>query len=816
MTLQERKIPVHYHHLQVEAKWRKIWEELESHRARENSGKPKHYCLDMFPYPSGDGLHVGHWRGYVLSDVWSRVMKMRGHEILHPMGYDAFGLPAENAAIKNGIHPETYTRTAIETFRRQLKEIGAMYDWDREINSSAPDYYKWTQWLFLQLHKKGLAFKKEAPINWCPSCRTGLADEEVVSGQCERCGATVTKKYLPQWFFKITEYGERLLEDLNELDWPQKVKTMQANWIGKSEGAEIVFSLCDREGEILVFTTRPDTLFGATYMVLAPEHPLVAQVTSPALAESVQAYVEGASRESEVERLSLEKEKTGVFTGAYAMNPVNHERIPIWISDYVLMGYGTGAIMAVPAHDSRDWEFAAKFALPIPQVIVPPGGSPGLSAAYVGDGTMINSGDFTGMGSREAWGGIVDWLGGLGLAKKKVNYRLRDWLISRQRYWGAPIPIIYCGDCGTVPVPDRDLPVLLPPVVRYQPTGTGESPLAQIQEFVSTPCPCCGKPARRDTDTLSQWICSSWYYLRYASPHDDLKPFDRKSVDYWLPVDQYVGGVEHAVLHLLYSRFFTKVMYDLGLISFKEPFVRLFNQGMIYRNGAKMSKSKGNVVNPDDLVRKYGADSLRAYELFIGPPEQDSEWNDRGIEGVYRWLRKLWTLVVEGAFYEGAEREKDILSFTHRTIQKVSEDIERFHLNTVVSTLMEFVNFLTSRARELPEGLSSETRDILLRLTAPIAPHLGEELWQITGHSATIFEGPWPSWDSELCREEVVTIVVQVNGKLRDRIEVPAAWSEDRIRAKALEAEKAKPFLGSNPIKHCIYVPGKLVNIVTG
>jgi leucyl-tRNA synthetase len=707
------------------------------------------------------------------------------------------------------------TKRSIDNMRRQLKEIGAMYDWDREVNSSDPSYYKWTQWMFLQLYKKDLAYKKEAPINWCPSCRTGLADEEVVEGKCERCGAPVTKRYLPQWFFKITEYKDRLIEDLADLDWPEKVKTMQANWIGRSRGAEVSFKVEGADDTIPVFTTRPDTLFGATYMVLAPEHPLVEKITSPAQKAAVAKYVDHTKTESEVERLSAEKTKTGVFTGAYAVNPVNDERIPVWIADYVLLSYGTGAIMAVPAHDERDWDFAVKFKLPIRQVIVPPDGRASLDEAYTEGGTMMSSGQYDGLSCEEFFEKICDRLEELGLGKRTVNYKLRDWLVSRQRYWGAPIPIVYCEKCGIVPVPEDQLPVLLPHVEAYQPSGTGESPLAAIEKFVSTSCPSCGGPARRDTDTISQWVCSSWYFLRYASPKNDKVAFEEDKVKYWLPVNLYIGGIEHAVLHLLYSRFFTKVLYDLGLIDFKEPFSRLFNQGMIYRFGAKMAKSKGNIVSPDDLVSKYGADSLRCYELFIGPPDQDSEWNDSGIEGVFRWLRRVWVFATSEELKEGAEISQEVLRQSHRFIKRITDDLERLHLNTVISALMEWMNFLIDQRRRVPRSVSRDTLESYIVILSAVAPHIAEEIWEILGHSESIFNSTWPTYDPRYLEEESVILVVQVNSRLKDRLKVPATATREEVEAEVRTLEKVAQALGHGKVKRVIYVPKKLINFVT-
>lgn len=811
-----------YNHTEIEKKWRDIWESTGAHIADDDTPDNRYFCLDMFPYPSGEGLHVGHWRGYVLSDVWSRYMKMKGYQVLHPMGWDAFGLPAENAAIKKGMHPKLMVEQNCANMKRQLMEMGAMYDWSREINSSAPDYYRWTQWMFLKMFEMNLAYKKEAPINWCTSCRTGLADEEVVGGACERCGSEVEKKYLPQWFFKITDYAERLLDELESLDWPRKVITMQSNWIGKSYGAEVLFKVQGIDEEILIFTTRPDTLFGATYMVLAPEHPLVEKITTPESRQKVEEYRRRASSITEVDRMSEEKEKTGVFTGAYAINPVNDEQIPIWISDYVLMSYGTGAIMAVPGHDTRDWDFATKFSLPIRQVILPPDGSTHLTEAFVGEGKMMNSGKFDGMNSREGFESIVDWLGEKHLAKRQINYKLRDWLISRQRYWGAPIPMIYCENCGTVPVPEKDLPVLLPHVEKYKPTGTGESPLAAIPEFVNTTCPKCGGKARRDTDTISQWVCSSWYFLRYASPKYDKGPFGEDEVKAWLPVDLYVGGVEHAILHLLYSRFFTKVLYDAHLIDFREPFTRLFNQGMICRVSdisgklEKMSKSKGNVVNPDQLVQDYGTDALRAYELFIGPPELDSEWDDSGIEGVYRWLRRIWIFITENEFSQGPEMSRDVKCHLHQAIRKITDDLERFHMNTIVSTLMELANNLTDHWKARPGRISKESIEEYVRLMAPIVPHVAEELWQHLGNEESVFIERWPEFNPDFIKQDNMLIVVQVNGKLRDKLTVQASADEGLVKKLAMESDKVKPHVDAEKIKKVIYVPGKLLNIVCG
>ena len=805
-----------YDFLTIEQKWQKNWEETRAHHTLDAENLPKdklYYCLDMFPYPSGEGLHVGHWRGYVLSDVITRYKKLKKLHILHPMGWDAFGLPAENAAIKKGLPPRKNTDQNISVMRRQLKEIGAMYDWDREIDTSSPEYYRWTQWFFLKFYQRGLAYRKATPVNWCPSCRTGLADEEVVDGKCERCSHMVTKKQLPQWFFRITDYADRLIEDLKDLEWPEKVKIMQENWVGKSRGAEAIFQIKDSPHRLSIYTTRPDTLFGATYMVMAPEHPLVEELTAPDRKAEVEAYQARVGKETEVERLSAEKEKTGVFIGAYAVNPVNGKELPIFIADYVLMTYGTGAIMAVPAHDTRDFAFAKKYDLPIVQVIQSPSGDSQLP--YTEEGAMINSGAYDGMNCFAAWEKIVDELESKGLAKRKINYRLRDWLISRQRYWGAPIPIIYCPQCGEVPVPEEQLPVLLPETESYHPTGTGESPLAAIPEFVNTKCPKCGGTAKRETDTISQWVCSSWYYLRYPSPNYQDGPFDPKLCKKWLPVNQYVGGVEHAVLHLLYSRFFIKVIYDMGMVDFKEPFTRLFNQGMIYRLGTKMSKSKGNIVNPDDLVRKYGTDSLRAYELFIGPAEQDSEWDDRGIEGVFRWLKKVYTFFMEKDLGPGLEVEPELKRINHFYIKKLTDDIERFHLNTVVSGLMEYINALVQYEKNGGK-IYRKTAETYLQVLAPVAPHLAEELWRHLGYQESIFNYCWPQYDPDTLKKGEFTLVIQINGKLKTRVEFPYGTSQEEIEKAVISNPKINSAWEGKTVKRVIYVPERLLNLVVG
>jgi leucyl-tRNA synthetase len=691
-----------YDFIKSEKKWQKIWDERAAHTTNDNDKKPKYYCLDMFPYPSGSGLHVGHWRGYVLSDVWCRYKKLKGFNILHPMGWDAFGSPAENDAIKKKTHPRINTQKNIDNMKRQLKEIGAMYDWSREISTSAPDYYHWTQWIFLQMYKKGLAYKDIRPINWCPSCKTGISNEEVVNGCCERCGTETSKKNLKQWLLRITKYADRLLWDLDKLDWPEKVKLMQANWIGRSEGAEIVFKLISAQDitgyDVKVFTTRPDTLYGATYMVLAPEHELVLKICSKENIPQIKEYIKKSQKITEIERTSTEKEKTGIFTGAYAVNPVNGQKIPVWISDYVLISYGSGAIMAVPAHDERDFEFATKFKLPIIEVIHNKesnrNDNSALKEAYAGEGEMMNSGQFNGIHSSKGQEAVVEKLAEKNLAKKTVNYKLRDWIFSRQRYWGEPIPIVYCEKCGEVLLKEEDLPVILPEIENYQPTGTGESPLAEIEEWVNTECPKCGGKAKRETDTMPNWAGSCWYFLRYVSPNYNKGVFDKELVDKWLPVDMYVGGIEHAILHLLYSRFFTKFLYDIGAIDFDEPFKRLFNQGMICRKSEKtgkvekMSKSKGNVVNPDELVNKYGRDALRLYELFIGPPEQESEWSDQGIEGIHRFIKRVWDWVIKSKDKLSDSSDLKIQIQENIFIKNVSERVKGFKFNTAISSMI--------------------------------------------------------------------------------------------------------------------------------
>lgn len=810
-----------YDHKAVEQKWRRFWDQTGANVTDEAGDKPKLYCLDMFPYPSGSGLHVGHWRGYVLSDAWSRHKKMQGYAVLHPMGWDAFGLPAENDAIKKGIHPAVSTARNVEAFKRQLHDMGAMYDWEREINTSDPDYYKWTQWIFLKMFDKGLAYRKEMPINWCPSCKTGIANEEVVAGECERCGTRVTKKKLVQWMLKITAYADRLLEDLAKLDWPEKVKKMQADWIGRSYGAEIMFDVEETNETITVFTTRADTLFGATYMVLAPEHPLVPKITTPERRKAVEDYAERTLARSAVDRMALTKGKTGVFTGGNAINPINRERLPIWIADYVLMDYGTGAVMGVPAHDERDFEFATAFGLPIPRVIAPEelarkdmkkAAALPVEQAEAAYGVMVNSGEFDGMASEEGQRAVTEKLIKQGKGRFTVNYKMRDWVFSRQRYWGEPIPIVHCERCGEVGVPEEDLPVMLPRIERYEPTGTGESPLAAISEWVNTTCPSCGGPAKRETNTMPQWAGSCWYFIRYVDPRNDRALCDPEKANAWLPVDLYVGGVEHAVLHLLYSRFYTKFLYDIGAIGFDEPFARLFNQGMIYKDGAKMSKSKGNVVSPDEMLEKYGSDSLRLYELFIGPPELDSEWNDNGIEGMYRFLNRVWNLV--NTHRDACGRTSAVLERErNRAVMEVTQRIEAFKLNTAVSALMSYVNFLNDYAEE-SGSVDRRSLEALALLVAPFAPHIAEELWRRLRHDGSVFAANWPEYDPDKVTEDLLTLPVQVNGKLRGTIQVNRDTSEEEILAAAKEAGTVARHIAGKQIVKEIYAPGKIVNIV--
>ncbi len=813
-----------YNPPEIERKWQERWAEDKLYEVNEDDSRPKWYALTMFPYTSGD-LHIGHWYAMAPSDVYARFKRLQGYNVLHPMGFDAFGLPAENAAIKRGIHPFTWTMQNVENMRRQLRSIGAIYDWSREVVTCLPDYYQWTEWFFLKLYEAGLAYRGKAPVNWCPRCQTVLANEQVVGGGfCERCGAAVSRRDLEQWFFRITKYADELLE-FNNIEWPESIKIMQRNWIGKSQGAEISFALNHpnvTEKEIRVFTTRPDTAFGVTFMVLAPEHPLVAALTTPDRKAGVEDYVANSRRLSEIERLSTEKEKDGIFIGSYVTNRLNGERVPIWIADYVLFSYGTGAVMGVPAHDERDFVFAKKYDLPIRVVIAPPDwAGEELEAAYIQAGIMANSAQFDGLSDKEGMEAVCDLLEAKRWGKRAITYRLRDWLISRQRYWGAPIPIIYCLKCGIVPVPEKDLPVLLPEDAEFKPTG--ESPLKYNEKFANTSCPLCSGPAKRETDTMDTFMCSSWYFLRYASPHCDTAAFDTDELKYWLPVDQYTGGAEHAVMHLLYSRFFVKAIRDMGLVDFDEPFIRLFNQGIIIAGKQKMSKSRGNVVTPDEYVADVGADTIRAYLMFVAPWEHGGEWNDSDISGISRWYNRIWNLVLE-RYHQNEPIEPDLAEktkrafsrVTHQTIKRVSGDLDKLHFNTMLATLMEFTNYLAKVKETQIVGYSQweESINILLRLLAPTAPHLTEELWQQTGREYSIHNQSWPVWDETLAKDEEITLVIQVNGKLRDRITVPASISEAEARQLVLARQRVKSYLDDRKVAKIIYVPGKLFNLV--
>ncbi len=877
----------------IEPKWQAYWEKNKTFKVTEDTkfeSAKRRYVLDMFPYPSAQGLHVGHPEGYTATDIYCRYLRMNGYNVLHPMGYDAFGLPAENYAIKTGTHPATTTNANIDHFTQQIKALGFSYDWDRCVSTCTPDYYHWTQWIFLQLYKKGLAYEAETPINWCPSCLTGLANEEVKDGCCDRCGTAVTRKTIRQWILKITAYAERLLEDLEGLDWPESVKLMQRNWIGKSEGGEFSFKIADAEGnpsdqELLIYTTRADTLYGATYMVVAPEHKLVPSLTTAEQKSAVEAYVEAAAKKSDLERTDLAKEKTGVFTGSYAINPVNGAKIPIWISDYILVSYGTGAIMAVPAHDERDWDFAKEFNLPILKVVaskeeiaslaegnLEAGVAKLLEAAKdndayqalvqahpevfnvaaqctAADGYTINSGNFTGMATAKTIPAMIEWLNQQGIGKKAVNYKLRDWVFSRQRYWGEPIPLVHCEKCGCIPLKEDQLPLKLPEVKTYQPTGTGESPLAGITDWVNCTCPECGGAARRETNTMPQWAGSCWYYLRYLDPHNEKEFASKEVVDYWMPVDLYVGGAEHAVLHLLYARFWHKVLFDLGLVNTKEPFQRLVNQGMITsfafqrknktlvptdaveetapdvfveketgekleRVIAKMSKSLKNVINPDDVIRDYGADSVRMYEMFMGPLEVSKPWNTNGLIGVHRFLEKIWAVSEKPMTDEDMEGKlegklADLRKLYHKTVKKVSQDTDTLNFNTAISQMMIFIND-ASKMESIPKTLWSG----FVKLLSPYAPHLGEELWEKLGNTNTIAYESWPTYKEELCQDDSCTIVVQINGKKRADFQAAMNTDKAELEKQALSCESVIRFMeGKTPVK-VIVVPNKLVNIV--
>ena len=817
-----RRVEIRFPAAEIDKKWQDRWEEDGIYRTRDDDPRPKWHELTMYPYPSGD-LHIGHWYTMAPSDCHARFRRMQGYNVLHPMGFDAFGLPAENAAIRRGIHPNPWTMGNIENMRRQLRSMGPVYDWDRELITCLPEYYRWNQWLFLQFYEKGLVYRAEAPVVWCPSCQTVLANEQVVNGFCERCDAMVTRRALNQWFFRITDYAEELLDFSGLIDWPEKILTMQRNWIGRSEGVEIAFDISHyglEESELRTFTTRIDTIFGVTFMVLAPEHPLVEKLTAPEQQAQVQSYLQETQRQTEIERLAVDKEKTGVPLGTYAINLTNGERVPLYIADYVLTTYGTGAVMGVPAHDQRDYEFAQKYGLPIRTVISPPGDTevePGR--AFAGEGEMVNSGQFDGMASPDAINAIADLIESKGWGGRTLSHRIRDWLISRQRYWGTPIPIVYCDDCGTVPVPAELLPVLLPLDAEFKPTG--ESPLTTSHGFVHTTCPSCDGEARRETDTMDTFVDSSWYMFRFASPREDTAPFDPTLVGEWLPVDQYTGGAEHAVMHLLYARFFTKAMRDIGLLNFDEPFLRLFNQGIIVASGAKMSKSRGNVINPDNYVEDLGADVVRAYLMFLGPWDQGGDWTDTGINGIARWMNRTWDLLQQDpnklpATVENGSGPAQTRRKLHQTIEKVHNDLDRFKFNTAIAAMMELSNHLTQawNQKGVDAGLWRECVEKFLLLLAPFAPHVAEELWERTGHPYSIHNRSFPKWDPEMTVEETITLVVQVNGRLRDRLEAPASISESDVKEMALSSPRVQHHTQNKTIKKLVYVPGRLVNVV--
>ncbi len=815
----------------IEPKWQKLWEQSGLYLAREGADKPKFYCLDYFPYPSGEGLHVGHCRNYMPTDVLSCFKRMQGYNVLHPMGWDAFGEPTEQYAISHGINPRQSTDQNTANFRRQLTIIGNGYDWSREIDSSRPEYYRWTQLFFIMMYQRGLAYRDTNWQWWCPTCQTTLSSHEVVDGVCWRGHEGVTRKEIPAWYFKITAYADELLDGLDDIDWPEPIKAMQRNWIGRSEGMLVNFRTSDDghpgEGgqEIQVFTTRPDTLYGVTFFVLAPEHPFVKDLTTPEQRLEVESYVEQSIRRSEVDRMAETREKTGVFTGGTVINPVNGERLPVWIADYVLLSYGTGAVMGVPAHDQRDFEFARKYGLPIRVVVSPEDAgedvdASGWSQAYTGDGCMVNSGPFDSLSSQEGRGRISDYLEEHATGKRTAQFRMHDWLISRQRYWGTPIPIIYCQDCGVVTVPEDQLPVRLPEMQDIRPDGSGRSPLARDPEFVNTTCPSCGGPAQRETDTMGGFACSSWYFLRFTSPHNDQAPFDPQAVSYWMPVDLYVGGAEHAVLHLLYARFWTRFLADAGLLSFREPFARLLNQGQLMGpDGRRMSKSRGNVIPPDAVVESHGADALRVYTLFLAPFEQDADWSTEGINGARRFLNRVWNLFAEAYSTDlrPEEDDPDLERKLHQAVHHVTERLETIRFNTMVSALMEFVRILSERQQNGTWRTKTyyQSLEILLRLLAPVAPHIADELWSLTGHRGSVHEQAWPAWDPDLAREETVQVAVQVNGRLREVIETPAGSSQEEVEQAALSLARVQQHLKGLEIAQTFYVPGRILNIVT-
>ncbi|MFD1739266.1 leucine--tRNA ligase [Bacillus salitolerans] len=800
-----------FDHQQIEKKWQHYWESNQSFKTKEDKGNPKFYALDMFPYPSGAGLHVGHPEGYTATDIVSRMKRMQGYNVLHPMGWDAFGLPAEQYALDTGNDPAEFTEQNINTFRRQIKELGFSYDWDREVNTTDPNYYKWTQWIFLKLYEKGLAYIDEIPVNWCPALGTVLANEEVIDGKSERGGHPVERRPMKQWMLKITAYADRLLEDLEELDWPESLKDMQRNWIGRSEGAHVHFTIEGHQESFTVFTTRPDTLFGATYAVLAPEHPFVDVITTAEQKEAVHAYIEKMKTKSDLERTELSKEKTGAFTGAYAVNPINGEKMPIWIADYVLMSYGTGAIMAVPAHDERDYEFAVKFDLPIKEVV---SGGDVSKEAYTGDGEHVNSDFLNGLNKDDGIKEAIKWLEENGKGEKKVSYRLRDWLFSRQRYWGEPIPIIHWEDGTMTAVPDSELPLVLPKTTEIRPSGTGESPLAAIEDWVNVVDPETGKKGRRETNTMPQWGGSCWYYLRYIDPHNQEKLADPEKLKQWLPVDIYIGGAEHAVLHLLYARFWHKFLYDIGVVPTKEPFQRLFNQGMILgENNEKMSKSKGNVVNPDEIIESHGADTLRLYEMFMGPLEASIAWSTKGLDGSRRFLDRVWRLFVdENGSLNPIIKDSNSSSLEkvyHQTVKKVTDDYDGLRFNTAISQMMVFINE-AYKATEIPK----EFVEGFVKLLSPVAPHLAEELWEKLGHSGTITYEAWPAYEEAKLVEDEVEIVVQINGKVKAKVLVKVDATKEQLEEMALADSIVKEQIAGKTVRKVIAVPGKLVNIV--
>lgn len=816
-----------YNFSEIEKKWQTKWAEGDVFKVTEDPDKEKYYVLEMFPYPSGK-LHMGHVRNYSIGDVLARFKKMKGFNVLHPMGWDSFGLPAENAAIKHGVEPSKWTWENIGEMREQLKELGLSYDWDREVATCHPDYYKWMQWIFIQFYKKGLAYKKENPVNWCPSCQTVLANEQVVDGKCERCKTLVGKKDLSQWYFKITDYAERLLDNLEKLPgWPNKVKLMQKNWIGKSIGAEVTFEIDGFDKGLDVFTTRPDTLYGVTYMVMAPEHPYLKElVAGSEYEEPVNAYVDKVQHMSDIERTSTTNEKTGQFTGRYAINPLTGKKVPIFISDYVLMDYGTGAIMAVPAHDQRDFDFAKKFDLEIIPVVDsddPEVDVYDLKAAFAAEGTMINSEMFNGMNNKEAIEKIIDYLEEKKIGKKSINYKLRDWLISRQRYWGTPIPMIHCDDCGWVPEREENLPVLLPADVQF--TGKGESPLATSKTFVNTTCPVCGKPARRELDTMDTFLDSSWYFLRYCDPKNTEAPFSKEKVDYWMNVDQYIGGVEHAILHLMYARFFQMALYDLGLVSTEEPFKNLLTQGMVIKDGAKMSKSLGNVVSPAEIIDKYGADTARLFILFAAPPERELDWSDKGVEGSFRFINRVYRMVydfsqnyseVPESYEISGDADKNMAYWLNYAIKKVSDDIgERFNFNTAISTIMELVNemYRYKEGTVNPGLFGAAIKDLIIML-APFVPHVTEEMWEHLGYEGSVHDQNWPEYDEKALVKDTVEIVVQVNGKIKEKLDIAGGLSREEMEKTAMENEKVKGLIEGKNVVKVIAVPGKLINIV--